>query len=92
MTRSTPGSFQASSDCSTPGGSVCCAGIYLLFDDGRSVDMLYELEFPEYPHEAQEQLGIYKTGEYTVQGKVHCLALCTALLRSCITCLMLLVN
>lgn len=46
------------------------AGVYVLFNDGRDVDLLYELEIPEYPHEAQEQLGIYKTGEYTVQIKV----------------------
>ena len=67
------------------------AGIYVLFDSGRSVDMLYELEVPEYPHEAQEQLCIYKTGEYTVHVKVHCLALCMAAFMSCITCLKLLV-
>ena len=60
MTRSTAVSFQVSCDCSTPGSSICCAGIYLLFDDGRIVDMLYELEVPECPHEAQEQLGIYR--------------------------------
>ncbi len=46
------------------------AGIYVLFDHGREVDLLYELEIPTYPHEAQEELGIYKTGELTIQVKV----------------------
>ena len=48
----------------------------MLHDAGRSVDLLYELEVPEYPQEAQEQLGIYKTGAYTIQIKVHCPCLC----------------
>ena len=46
-------------------------GIYILFDNGAEVDLLYELEIPHYPHEAQEQLGIYKTGEFTIQVKVR---------------------
>ena len=32
--------------------------------------LLYELEVPVYPQEAQEQLGIYKTGDYSLQVRV----------------------
>jgi hypothetical protein len=46
------------------------AGIYTLYDDGRNVRLLYELEVPVYPQEAQEQLGIYKTGDYSLQVRV----------------------
>ena len=48
----------------------------MLHDAGRTVDMLYELEVPEHPQETQEQLGIYKTGAYAIQIKVHCPCLC----------------
>ena len=84
MKQSIPKRLQAKDYSSGPDSSARCAGIYVLFNDGRSVDMLYELEVPEFPHEAQEQLGIYRNGEYTVQIKVHCLALCIAVLRSCV--------
>lgn len=33
--------------------------------------LLYELEVPVYPQEAQEQLGIYKTGDYSLQVRVN---------------------
>ena len=42
----------------------------MLYDDGRNVRLLYELEVPVYPQEAQEQLGIYKTGDYSLQARV----------------------
>ena len=64
----------------------------MLHDAGRSVDMLYELEVPEYPQEAQEQLGIYKTGAYTIQIKVHSPGLRINVLESCMTCMMILIN
>ena len=35
------------------------------------MDLLYELEFPVYPHEALEELGIHKTGDFTIQVKVR---------------------
>ena len=47
------------------------AGIYVLYDDGRNVRLLYELEVPIYPQEAQEVLAIYKTGDYSVQVRVR---------------------
>ena len=47
------------------------AGIYVLFDDGKNVRLLYELEVPLYPQEAQEQLGIHKTGDYSIQVRVR---------------------
>jgi hypothetical protein len=55
-------------------------GIYILFDNGAEVDLLYELKIPHYPHEAQEQLGIYKTGEFTIQVKVR---LCLFFMSKC---------
>ena len=64
----------------------------MLHDAGRSVDMLYELEVPEHPQVTQEQLGIYKTGAYTIQIKVQCLCLCINVLESCMTCLMIFDN
>ena len=42
----------------------------MLYDDGRNLRLLYELEVPVYPQEAQEQLGIYKTGDYSLQVRV----------------------
>ena len=52
------------------------AGIYVLYEDGRNVRLLYELEVPIYPQEAQEVLAIYKTGDYSVQVRVRsCLCL-----------------
>ena len=50
---------------------IGAAGIYVLFDDGKNVRLLYELEVPLYPQEAQEQLGIHKTGDYSVQVRVR---------------------
>ena len=32
--------------------------------------LLYELEVPVYPQEAQEQLGIYKTGDLDLKVRV----------------------
>ena len=32
--------------------------------------LLYELEVPVYPQEAQEQVGIYKSGDYSLQVRV----------------------
>lgn len=50
----------------------------MLYDDGRNVRLLYELEVPVYPQEAQEVLAIYKTGDYSVQVRVRqCLCLCS---------------
>ena len=42
----------------------------MLYDDGRNVRLLYELEVPVYPQEAQEELGVYKTGDYAIQVRV----------------------
>lgn len=42
----------------------------MLYDDGKNVRLLYELEVPMYPQEAQEQLGILKTGDLTIQVRV----------------------
>ncbi|CAL5223925.1 g6526 [Coccomyxa viridis] len=42
-------------------------GIYVLYDDGRNVRLLYELEVPMYPQEAQQELGIDKAGDYAIQ-------------------------
>ncbi|CAL5223803.1 g6374 [Coccomyxa viridis] len=50
-----------------PAAKVVGEGIYVLYDDGRNVRLLYELEVPIYPQEAQEVLAIYKTGDYSVQ-------------------------
>ena len=43
----------------------------MLYDDGRNVRLLYELEVPMYPQEAQEELGVYKTGDYAIQVRVR---------------------
>ena len=43
----------------------------MLYDDGKNVRLLYELEVPRYPQEAQEELGVYKTGDYAVQVRVN---------------------
>ena len=67
-------------------GSICCLMMAEVWTCCMSWSFLSILM------KHKSSWGIYKTGEYTVQVKVHCLALCTALLRSCITCLMLLVN
>jgi len=50
---------------------IGAAGIYVLFDDGKNVRLLYELEVPLYPQEAQEQLGIHKTGDDSIQVRVR---------------------
>ena len=55
----------------------------MLYDDGRNVRLLYELEVPVYPQEAQEVLAIYKTGDYSVQVRVMALPLLPHQLRLC---------
>lgn len=42
----------------------------MLYGDGRKARLLYELEVPRYPQEAQEELGVYETGDYAMQVRV----------------------
>ena len=60
----------------------------MLYDDGRNVRLLYELEVPMYPQEAQEVLAIYKTGDYSVQVRVR-QCLCIQSLITTLAALML---
>ena len=46
-----PHSRQRSGKCGLLRGShnLCVAGLYVLYDDGKNVRLLYELEVPLYP-------------------------------------------
>ena len=53
--------------------SLGAAGVYALYEDGNEVRLLtklYEQEVSEYPKKTQEELGIYKTGDYRLEVKV----------------------
>ena len=62
------------------------AEVSVLFHRGQEVDPLYGLEIPTCPHEAHEELGVFKTGELAVQVKGQ------ALLRTASLALGLLAN
>ncbi|CAL5223808.1 g6379 [Coccomyxa viridis] len=57
-----------------PATNVVGKGVYALYEDGNEVRLLtklYEQEVSEYPKKTQEELGVYKTGDYRLEVKVR---------------------